>query len=280
MKKQIICLFLLISMLVCVLPVQAAEAEMEVLVRASESTVQVGDTVEFTVLATGSGVTAMQFQLLLPEGLQYVPNSGATPEKLAQKLGVPAADWTEQSKMFTFYNDIGITFVKGTEILRFSCVAQKAGNWEVSLYELLPFDPNFEEFPAKLQVQSVKVVGEEADTPVSGEVVQTVPDETLPSVPEDTEASVTVETTGQSDETPLPVLTEPTDDEATSIPEQEAVQESLTPEQEGPTAAPSVLSGILAIFGSFGALVGLAAAGIAIAVAVVVIIVIIKKKRS
>ena len=62
------------------------------------------------------------------------------------------------------------------------------------------------------------------------------------------------------------------------VQEQEAVQESLTPEQEGPTAAPSVLSGILAIFGSFGALVGLAAAGIAIAV--VVIIVIIKKKRS
>ena len=160
MKRVIICLMLLMAMCAGMMNVHAAEAEITVEVRASKTEVQVGDTVEFTVLATGSGVVAMQFNVELPEGLRYVPNSGKTPENLAQKLGVPAADWTEVSMMFTFYNDIGITFAKGTEILSFSCVAEKEGEWSVNLYELLPFNGDFEEFVPKLQVQKVTVTDE------------------------------------------------------------------------------------------------------------------------
>lgn len=179
MKRIVISLLLLAAMLTGMMNVWAAEAEITVQVRTSKTEVQVGDTVEYTVLATGSGVVAMQFEVRLPEGLRYVPNSGATPENLAQKLGVPAADWTEQSMMFTFYNDIGITFAEDTEILRFSCVAEKAGELEVELYELLPFNGDFEEFPPKLQVQKVRVTGEEV------QVTPTVPEETIsPVVPE------------------------------------------------------------------------------------------------
>lgn len=178
MKRTIICLMLLALMLTGTMSVHAAEAEVSVQICASQTEVNVGDTVEFTVLATGSGVVAMQFNLALPEGLSYVPNSGATPENLAQKLGVPAADWTEQTLMFTFYNDVGITFAKGTEILHFTCVAEKAGQWQVNLYELLPFDENFEEFTPKLQLQTITVRGAETGTEATDPVT---PEETQPT---------------------------------------------------------------------------------------------------
>ena len=183
MRRVVISFLLLAVMLAGMMNVWAAEAEITVQVCTSKTEVQVGETVEYTVLATGSGVVAMQFEVRLPEGLRYVPNSGATPENLAQKLGVPAADWTEQSMMFTFYNDIGITFAEDTEILRFSCVAEKTGEWEVELYELLPFDGNFEEFSPKLQVQKVRVTGQEPP------MAPTVPEETLPAVSPEMEPS-------------------------------------------------------------------------------------------
>ena len=162
MKRVISCLLLVVALLTGMTGVYAAEPEMKVQVLASQTEAKVGDTVEYTVMATGSGVVAMQFTLKLPAGLSYVPNSAKTPEKLAEKLGVPAADWTEQSMMFTFYNDIGITFAEGTEILRFSCVAEKEGTWEVELYELLPFDSEFMEFEPTLQTQIVHVTVEES----------------------------------------------------------------------------------------------------------------------
>ena len=167
MKRILISIIMLAVMLSGMMNVHATEAQIKVELRASKSQVQVGETVEYTVLVTGSGVVAMQFELRCPAGLSYVPNSGATPENLAQKLGVPAADWTELSKMFTFYNDIGINFAPGTEICRFSCVAQQEGVWAPELYELLPFDENFEEFAPEFQVQQVRVSAPGAQSPAT-----------------------------------------------------------------------------------------------------------------
>lgn len=232
MKRIMISLLLLAAMLCGMMTAQAAEAEITVQVRASKTEVRVGDTVEYTVLATGSGVVAMQFNLQLPEGLTYVPNSAKTPENLAQKLGVPAADWTEQSMMFTFYNDIGITFAKGTEILRFSCVAEKEGAWNVELYELLPFNGDFEEFPAKLQVQSVKVTGK-AETSAPAETKPSVSDETVPSV------KPTEQPVDQPDEQ-QPQQTEPQTPDATqTVTEPENVEnETQAPQEQTPNTAP------------------------------------------
>ena len=223
MKRILIGILLLAAMLAGTMNVWAAEAEISVQVRTSKTQVQVGDTVEYTVLATGSGVVAMQFEIRLPEGLRYVPNSGATPENLAQKLGVPAADWTEQSMMFTFYNDIGITFAKDTEILRFSCVAEQAGDWEVELYELLPFNGDFEEFTPKLQVQKVYVGGEE------NQVTTTVPQEKLPA------------------ETPEMPSAGAVSEEMVTPSEQEEPMESTAPEEVDPEQMdPPVEEGIIA----------------------------------
>lgn len=185
MKRIVISILLLAAMMAGMMSVGAAAAEITIQVTASKTEVQVGDQVDFTVLATGNGVVAMQFDLRFPEGLRYVSKSGKTPAKLAQKLGVAAADWTEQSKMFTFYNDKGINFAAGTKILQFSCIAEKAGEWEVELYELLPFNDDFEEFTPKLQVQKVRVIKKEEQVP------PTVPKETEPVVPKPTEPSVT-----------------------------------------------------------------------------------------
>lgn len=223
MKRIVICLLLLAAMLAGMMSVHAAEAEITIQVIASKSEVRVGETVEYTVLATGFGVVAMQFELRFPEGMSYVPNSGATPANLAQKLGVPAADWTEVSKMFTFYNDIGITFAKGTEILRFSCVAEKAGDWTPELYELLPFDGDFEEFEPKLQVQKVCVTdGEE----------QTKPSATEPTVPSD--VGETEQPSGSDDPSVKPsepdttvVTTQP---ESVPNPKDEQVSVDVVPE--------------------------------------------------
>lgn len=241
MKRIMISLLLLAAMLCGMMTAQAAEAEITVQVRASKTEVRVGDTVEYTVLATGSGVVAMQFNLQLPEGLTYVPNSAKTPENLAQKLGVPAADWTEQSMMFTFYNDIGITFAKGTEILRFSCVAEKEGAWNVELYELLPFDGEFMEFTPKLQVQTVNVTG---DTPVIGETAPVIPEQlpqqTEPAVEEPQQTQPTQATeppVTDATEPPVTDTTEPTSqpDETETTGQAPQEQEPQTPpEQEVP----------------------------------------------
>lgn len=256
MKKLLITLLLLVAVLASVLPVHAAEAEITVEVRASKSSVQVGDTVEFTVLATGSGVVAMQFEVRFPEGLRYVPNSGATPENLAQKLGVPAADWTEVSKMFTFYNDIGITFAKGTEILRFSCVAEKAGDWDVILFELLPFNGDFLEFPPVLKVQTVSVTEKSEDTkqPVTGETAphetgspETVPPVTAPTETEPSSVQKPTDAATQPTSTPIPtdapsedvVVTDPVEvTEDTKLPVTEALPETGTPTQSEETRKP------------------------------------------
>lgn len=203
MKRIVVALLLIAVMLSGMITVHAAEAEVTVEVRASKTEVQIGETVEFTVLATGSGVVAMQFELRCPEGLRYIPNSAATPENLAQKLGVPAADWTEISKMFTFYNDIGITFVKGTELLRFSCVAEKEGTWAPDLYELLPFNGNFEEFPPDVILPQITVTAPVQQTAPSAPEKPTVPAET--TAPEENPVPVEPET--QPD---VPSVTAPT----------------------------------------------------------------------
>lgn len=234
MKRMMIGLLLMMTVLAGMVNVQAAEAEITVQVHASETQLQVGDTVEYTVLATGSGVAAMQFQLQLPEGLRYVPNSGATPENLAKKLGVPAADWSEHAMMFTFYNDIGITFAPGTEILRFSCVAEKEGEWSVELYELLPFDEEFLDFEADLQVRKVLV------TAAGSQITPTVPKETDPAIPDIGETqppvSVAPETEPENTQPPsVPDATEPTRTEPQFSTDPTAGNEEVTSPTQEPT---------------------------------------------
>jgi hypothetical protein len=218
------------------LTVYAAAASIDIQVTPSASQINVGDTVEYVVTATGEDVVAMQFELQVPEGMSYIANSGAVPNGLAQKLGVPAADWTEISHMFTFYNDVGITIHQGTELLRFSCKAEKPGTYGITLYELLPFDSNFEEFAPEVTVLPVKVLASQGQTkppatlPAATEPPATLPPATVPPVtlPPATEPQVTVpgETTPavQPQATEPVMATDPT--EETVLQEQPAIDET------------------------------------------------------
>lgn len=159
MNKKIMTLLLAGLMLLMAIPVSASQAYLDVSVSASSADIGVGDTVEYVVTASCEDVLAVQFELVIPEGLCYVPNSAATPQGLAQKLGVAAADWTEDTMMFTYYNDVGIHMKEGTELLRFTCRAEKEGKYEITIHELLPYDSAFEGFAPSVYVQPVKVSG-------------------------------------------------------------------------------------------------------------------------
>lgn len=237
MKRKLVISFVLLALLL-VLPVYAAAASIDIQVTPTKTQIGVGETVEYVVTATGEDVVAMQFELQFPEGLRYVPNSGATPKDLAQKLGVPAADWTEISSMFTFYNDVGITIKKGTELLRFSCKAEKAGTYGITLYELLPFDSNFEEFAPQVTVTPLEVRATQEPTqpsatvptlpaateppatlPAATEPQAAVPEETTPAVtPQATEPAIGNDPTSEAVTVPQeqPTSAEPTDETVTA----------------------------------------------------------------
>ena len=254
MKKNIVAWLVLLALLMTGLPVYAAAASIEIQVKPTKSQVNVGDTVEYVVTATGEDVVAMQFEVKSSEGLTYVPNSGATPKDLAKKLGVPAADWTEISKMFTFYNDVGITMKKGTELLRFTCKAEKAGKYAVTIYELLPYDSNFEYFVPTIKIEPV-TVRETQNQPAVTLPPATEPPVTLPPATEPavTEPAVSEPTVG-TDATEPPA-TEPMTDSAVDVTEpiQEPTVEAVTdptdaveeptqaeqPTEEATTQAPS-----------------------------------------
>ena len=188
--NRLLSILLALSMLLTLLPigVLAEGAYMNVQVTASATEVRVGDTVEFTVTATGEGITALQFRLRMPEGLRYVANSATVPTGLKSYLGWAATDWTENSMMWTGYNDIPAVFEEGTVVLTFSCVAEAEGTYEVELFDLLPFDENFEDFASQLTVDTVTVVSDEPTEPSVPTVPSTEPTEpstepTWPTVP-------------------------------------------------------------------------------------------------
>ena len=144
-------------------PVEPDEFFMNLHVEASLEEVQVGDTVDFTVYAFGNGITALQFNLIIPNGMSYVAGSGAVPENLRETMGWGAMDWTEETLMWTGFNDLPTAFAENTAILTFSCVAEEVGSYQVAFYGALPFDENFEERIADVTVEPVDVVEKTTD---------------------------------------------------------------------------------------------------------------------
>lgn len=243
--KKIIAVLMMVALLLGAIPAYAAGASVHVEVTPSVAEAQVGDTVEFVITAQAKGLVAMQFELRMPEGLSYVSGSGSTPQGLAQKLGVPAADWTESSMMFTFYNDVGIKMKKGTELVRFSCVAEKPGDWDVIIFELLPFDGNFEEFTPELTVHTLKVVGdpESVTTPAAPRPSQN------PTVTTNAPDDVTAATSGATTPTrPAdPIATAPDQDTTEPAPEVSAPVTGTTAPAPGVPEDPDVAATVPAI---------------------------------
>ena len=160
MKKKLLALLLVLVMVLSVVPAVSAEGSfMNVQATPSVTTAAVGDTIEYTITATGSDITALEFTLVLPEGLSFVTGSGSVPAGLKGQLGWAATDWTESSMKWTGYSDTGAEFVAGTVLMTFSCVVEAEGEYQIELFDLLPFDGNFEDVIPELSVGTVTVGG-------------------------------------------------------------------------------------------------------------------------
>jgi uncharacterized repeat protein (TIGR01451 family) len=156
MKKKLLALLVVLAMVLSIVPAVHAEGStMAVTVTPSASTANVGDVIDYTVYATGEGVTALQFELRFPAGLEYVAGTAAVPTTLKSYLGWAATDWTESSKKWTGYNDVGAEFEAGTVLMTFSCKVEAEGTYEIELFDLLPFDGNFEDVIPELTVGAV-----------------------------------------------------------------------------------------------------------------------------
>lgn len=175
MKRRMM-IFLMVCLFVLgALPVYAAGASLDFLVSADKKAASVGDTVHYTIIAKGEDVIALQFDVAVPDGMRYIPDSAATPKGLSNALGVAAAGWTEQTMRFSFYNDKAVQIPEGTVLLTFDCTVTAEGSHQVSLSGVAPYDSDFTGFEPAIQTDTV-LVGE-----VSGEgetELQPVPPET------------------------------------------------------------------------------------------------------
>ncbi len=104
MNKRItailLCFVLAFTMLVSAVPVMAAtHTETAITVTANKTTATPGDEITFTVtMGPVSDMGSMQFDLVIPEGLTYVANSGALAANLKTTLGFDDVSFTELTK--------------------------------------------------------------------------------------------------------------------------------------------------------------------------------------
>jgi hypothetical protein len=232
MKKRIVLLLMVCAWILSAIPVSAVQPQFSVVVQAEQQEVEVGDTVCFTVVAQGEDVVALQFNIVVPEGMKFVSGSGALSKGLREKLGVAAVDWTEGAMIFTYYNDVGVTIPKDTVLMTFECTAEKAGSYQLELEEVLPFNSEFEEFAPSVKMASVTVVkaGEqgEKDPTVTQPTTPSTDPSTEPSTePTDasTEPSSDTQPTESSDATE-PEATDPTDQDATEATTEDTTEDT------------------------------------------------------
>ena len=143
MKKKLLALLLVLVMVVAAIPVSATGAFFDVRITPSKTNVAVGDTVEYTITATGEDIACKEFTLVIPEGMTYVPGSASIPAGLKDTLGWEAVDWTESSMKWTGYCDKGADFAADTVLLTFSCTVDAEGSYEIGLHKLVTADSDF-----------------------------------------------------------------------------------------------------------------------------------------
>ena len=99
MNKRItslmLCFVMVFAMLATAVPALAA-GPYDLKVTADKTEASPGDTITFTItLGPVSDMGSMQMDLVFPEGLTYVANSGKLADGLKETLGFDAADWTD-----------------------------------------------------------------------------------------------------------------------------------------------------------------------------------------
>lgn len=126
MNKQITSIALVfvmvVSLLASAVPVFAAGST-QLKVTADKTEASPGDIITFTItLGPVSEMGTMQMDLVIPEGLTYVANSGKLADGLKETLGFDTADWTEITKRINgAASAADYSSATDTEIAKFQC---------------------------------------------------------------------------------------------------------------------------------------------------------------
>lgn len=149
MNKRItsllLCFVMVFAMLATAVPTLAA-GPFDLKVTADKTEASPGDTITFTItLGPVSDMGSMQMDLVIPEGLTYVANSGKLADGLKETLGFDAADWTDATINLEGKNRINggasaadYSSDKDTVLATFQCTVNNdaAGTLEVGLDNL------------------------------------------------------------------------------------------------------------------------------------------------
>ncbi len=122
---------------------------------ADKTNVEVGDIVTFTVKLKGSETAkslGWQFELVIPDGLSYIPNSGAINPDLKETIGAyDECSFTEKSKIVVVLHTGGLKNLnQENEILTFKCKVDdiSAGQFYIGVIDFIVIDENCDEIPA------------------------------------------------------------------------------------------------------------------------------------
>ena len=167
--KRTLSLLVCIALVLSLLPlgVLAAGASMELTVVPSATNVELGSVVTFEVYGKGTGITALQFNLSIPEGMSYIPGSAAVPEGLKEALGWPATDWTEGTMIWTGYTADPTVFPEGTLLLSFSCSMDAEGAFQPELTNAQAFNAEYTHADLSVRGTSVLVTDWAPEVPPS-----------------------------------------------------------------------------------------------------------------
>ncbi|MGM9667687.1 MAG: Ig domain-containing protein [Eubacteriales bacterium] len=143
MNKRItslmLCFVMVLSMLVTAVPVMAT-GSVDLKVTADKTEASPGDTITFTItLGPVSDMGTMQMDLVIPEGMTYVANSGKLADGLKETLGFDTADWTEVTKRINgVASAADYSSDKNTVLATFQCTVNDgaSGTLEVGLDNL------------------------------------------------------------------------------------------------------------------------------------------------
>ena len=184
MNKRItsllLCFVMVLSMLVTAVPAMAVGA-VELKVTADKTEASPGDTITFTItLGPVSDMGTMQMDLVIPEGLTYVANSGKLADGLRETLGYDTADWTEVTKRINgVASAADYSSDKDTVLATFQCTVDddasgtlKAGLDNLEFYSCQTWDDHTSDYtvvPATVNIvaKPVAVTGVTIDETLS-----------------------------------------------------------------------------------------------------------------
>ena len=177
MKKRIISMILSVLMIISMLPAAAvyAAGSTSVLVSADKTSVNPDDIVTFTVsIGAVEHLMGAQFDVKIPEGMTYIPNSAKLADNLRDTLKCVSADWTEQTMRFTMFGDGDYNNTGNTVILTFDCKINTDtpdGTITPEIIEIVLSDTNFEELEVQTNYDAAVVTVKQKVIEVTGVTV-------------------------------------------------------------------------------------------------------------